>query len=83
MGLVPYTGIASIFPMLDHTGPLCTSVRDVAVLLQVLAGYDGMGHRMTQESPLRENVKDYSGILNSFMAESDPDPTLCVIPFRR
>lgn len=71
LGLVPYTGIASIIPMLDHTGPLCTNVRDVAVLLQVIAGYDGIDHRMTAESPLRENVKDYSALLDSFMRTTD------------
>ena len=70
-GLVPYTGIASIFPMLDSTGPMCTSVRDVAVLLQVIAGYDGIDHRMTAESPLRENVKDYFTRLDSFLNEAD------------
>ena len=71
LGLVPYTGIASILPMLDHTGPMCTSVRDVALLLQVIAGYDGIDTRMTAESPLRENVKPYPALLDSFMSTTD------------
>ena len=70
-GLVPYTGVASIMPMVDHAGPICKSVRDVAVLLQVIAGYDGIDHRMTAESPLRDNVKDYAGLLDSFMKHAD------------
>ena len=35
-GLVPYTGIASIDPSLDHAGPMAANVRDCALLLQVL-----------------------------------------------
>lgn len=49
--------------MMDHCGPMATSVDDIAMLLSVLAGYDGLDHRMTPESPLRDNVKDYLKIL--------------------
>ena len=66
-GLVPYTGVASLFPMLDHVGPMCSSVADVALLLQVIAGYDGFDPRMTAEAPLPEQAKDYSGLLETFM----------------
>ncbi|KAJ4390947.1 hypothetical protein N0V93_004546 [Gnomoniopsis smithogilvyi] len=62
-GLCPYTGIASLHPMMDHCGPMATSVDDIAILLSVLAGYDGLDHRMTPETPLREKVKDYLKIL--------------------
>jgi amidase len=39
-GLVPYTGIVSIDPTLDHAGPLARSVAEVAQALDVLAGKD-------------------------------------------
>lgn len=35
------------------------SVRDTALLLTVLAGWDGFDPRMTPETPLRQNVKPY------------------------
>ena len=65
-GLIPYTGVASLFPMLDHLGPIASTLENIAVLLQVLAGYDGLDARMTAESPLRENVKSYSQLLHDF-----------------
>lgn len=39
-GLVPYTGIFPIEETLDHTGPLAMTVKDVALLLEVVAGKD-------------------------------------------
>jgi amidase len=66
-GLIPYTGIMSLHPMIDHTGPLATSLEDAATMLSVLAGYDGVDPRMTPESPLRQNVKDYAKLLDSFV----------------
>lgn len=44
-GLVPYTGIIPIEQTLDHTGPMASSVEDVALLLDVLAGEDGLDPR--------------------------------------
>ncbi|KAK9457443.1 amidase signature enzyme [Dipodascopsis uninucleata] len=44
-GLVPYTGIASLAAMIDHTGPMTQNVLDNALLLQVLAGPDGLDDR--------------------------------------
>ncbi|KAF2430165.1 amidase signature enzyme [Tothia fuscella] len=66
-GLVPYTGILGLVPMVDHTGPLAASLEDTATLLSVLAGYDGIDPRMTPESPLRANVKDYKELLQSWI----------------
>ena len=34
-GLVPYTGIASMEPTVDHAGPMAKTVKDCAMLLQV------------------------------------------------
>lgn len=45
--------------MIDHCGPMAGSVRDTALLLTVLAGWDGLDPRMTPETPLRQNVKSY------------------------
>lgn len=46
--------------MMDHCGPMATSVADIATLLSVMAGYDLLDHRMTPETPLRANVPDYA-----------------------
>ena len=44
-GLVPYTGVMPIEITLDHTGPMTASVRDNALLLEVIAGADGLDPR--------------------------------------
>jgi len=44
-GLVPYTGIMPIEVTIDHTGPMTGTVEDNALLLEVLAGEDGMDPR--------------------------------------
>lgn len=62
-GLIPYTGALSLSPMIDHLGPMAASLPDIALLLQVLAGYDGIDARMTPETPLRPAVKDYPALL--------------------
>jgi amidase len=44
-GLVPYTGIMPIEATIDHTGPMTTTVADNALLLEVIAGADGLDPR--------------------------------------
>lgn len=44
-GLVPYTGVFPIEMTLDHTGPMARTVEDVALLLDVIAGPDGLDPR--------------------------------------
>ena len=44
-GLVPYTGVMPIELTLDHTGPMTATVADNALLLEVLAGADGLDPR--------------------------------------
>lgn len=44
-GLVPYTGIMPIEITVDHTGPMTATVRDNALLLEVIAGPDGYDPR--------------------------------------
>jgi amidase len=65
-GLVPYTGIASHHAIYDHAGPMARNLKDVATLLEVLAGYDGLDPRMSPETPLRQNVPKYSKLLEDF-----------------
>src|SRR5207244_1341374 len=44
-GLVPYTGVMPIETTIDHTGPMTATVADNALLLEVLAGPDGLDPR--------------------------------------
>ncbi|MEC5344934.1 amidase, partial [Brenneria populi] len=44
-GLVPYTGIMPIEATIDHAGPITASVRDNALMLEVIAGADGLDPR--------------------------------------
>ena len=39
-GLVPIRGIVPLVPSLDHCGPITRTVRDAALVLQSIAGYD-------------------------------------------
>ena len=57
-GLVPYTGVMPIEATIDHTGPMTRNVRDNAVMLQAIAGADGLDPR--QYDP---QVDDYTGAL--------------------
>jgi amidase len=44
-GLVPYTGIFPIELTLDHIGPMAMTVADCAVMLEAIAGEDGLDPR--------------------------------------
>jgi amidase len=44
-GLVPYTGVMPIEATIDHAGPMTTTVADNALLLEVIAGVDGLDPR--------------------------------------
>ena len=44
-GLVPYTGIFPIELTLDHVGPMARTVADCALMLEVIAGEDGLDPR--------------------------------------
>ena len=59
-GLVPYTGIFPIENTLDHTGPMTRTVADAALLLEVLAGPDGLDPRQANVDP---PDKDYTAAL--------------------
>ena len=63
-GLVPYTGIFPIELTLDHTGPMAGTVSDVALLLEAIAGPDGLDPRQSAaRAPQR-----YSDLLESGVA---------------
>ena len=55
-GLVPYTGIMPIENTLDHVGPITARVADNALLLEILAGPDGLDPRQegAPSRPYRE-----------------------------
>ncbi len=60
-GLVPYTGIMPIELTIDHTGPMTANVTDNALMLEVLAGPDGLDprqHAGRQSQPYSELMKD-------------------------
>lgn len=59
-GLVPYTGIMPIELTIDHTGPMTASVADNALMLEVLAGPDGLDprqHAGRESQPYTELMK--------------------------
>jgi amidase len=60
--LVPYTGIAALGHTFDHVGPLASSVRDAARVLDVVAGKDDLDPRQGAVP-----TEDYEGAL-----ERDP-----------
>jgi amidase len=44
-GLVPYTGVSPIEITLDHVGPMAATVANLATVLEVIAGDDGLDPR--------------------------------------
>lgn len=58
-GLVPYTGAMPIENTIDHLGPMTQTVADNALLLEVIAGEDGLDPR--QYAPKKDR---YTNALN-------------------
>ncbi|MHC8285593.1 amidase [Pseudomonas sp. XS1P51] len=56
-GLVPYTGVMAIEATFDHVGPMTSNVRDNALMLEVMAGADGLDPR--QAAPKVDSYSDY------------------------
>ncbi|KAJ7773183.1 amidase signature enzyme [Mycena metata] len=54
-GLVPYTGIASLTAIVDHTGPMSRTVLANALLLSAIAGKDGLDDRQIDAPAYRAN----------------------------
>jgi amidase len=59
-GLVPYTGAFPLEMTIDHLGPMARSAADVALLLDVLAGPDGLDPRQTADTPAPRAVEALS-----------------------
>src|SRR6202049_340659 len=71
-GLVPYTGIMPIELTLDHTGPMTATVEDNALLLEVLAGPDGLDPRQYSGAvakPYRDALSTGAGGLRIAVVE--------------
>jgi amidase len=72
-GLVPYTGIMPIEVNIDHTGPMTDTVENNALLLEVIAGHDGLDPR--QFGPAKvpnytaEMKKDVKGLKIGILKE--------------
>ncbi|RDW84803.1 hypothetical protein BP6252_02393 [Coleophoma cylindrospora] len=71
-GLIPYTGIVTSEAIMDHVGPICKNVMDVAVLLEVIAGRDGVDDRAVGAQ--RHGEIPYSSNLQTWF-ESSSQPT--------
>ena len=61
-GLVPYTGVMPIESTIDHTGPMTANVSDNALLLEVLAGADGLDPRQYAPKVARYTEKLGEGV---------------------
>src|SRR5579885_2219023 len=71
-GLVPYTGIFPIELTLDHTGPIAATTADVALLLEVIAGEDGLDPRQKDvkvETYTQALANDTEGLRIGIVAE--------------
>lgn len=62
-GLVPYTGCVSNEATIDYVGPMTRTVLDNAILLEAIAGVDGLDDRQRAGTPFRHQVPKYSEIL--------------------
>ncbi|MGH8631259.1 MAG: amidase, partial [Burkholderiales bacterium] len=60
-GLVPYTGVFPIELTLDHTGPIARSAADCALLLETIAGRDGLDPRQPHDLRTEPYAKRLTG----------------------
>jgi amidase len=60
-GLVPYTGVFPIELTLDHTGPIGRSAAEVALLLEAIAGPDGLDPRQPPGLRVEPYTKQLTG----------------------
>ena len=67
-GLVPYTGVVSSEAVMDYVGPICKNVMDVAILLEAIAGRDGLDDRAVGAQ--RHGEIAYSSNLKTWFDES-------------
>ena len=77
-GLVPYTGILGLEPTIDHTGPMTATVADNALLLEVIAGADGLDGRQVAPRTARYTEalgKGAEGLRVGVLTEGFGQPT--------
>lgn len=55
-GRVPYLGVATVDPALDHVGPMARNSRMAARMLQVMAGHDPRDPRSNPDLPVADWV---------------------------
>src|SRR2546425_7511245 len=67
-GLVPYTGIAPLEITIDTCGPMTANVRDNALLLEVIAGPDGLDTRQRGVAAARYTEALAGGVKGMRMA---------------
>lgn len=87
-GLIPYTGIMPIEMTLDHAGVMSANVADNALLLEALAGSDGLDPRQDRQVPVQRYTealgKGLAGLRIGVVSEgfghvnSEPDVDLAV-----
>jgi aspartyl-tRNA(Asn)/glutamyl-tRNA(Gln) amidotransferase subunit A len=58
-GRVSCDGVVPLAPSMDHPGPMANCVRDLAIILQVIAGYDPR-----DAASIDQPVPDYTAALN-------------------
>lgn len=77
-GLVPYTGAFPIEQSLDHLGPMTRTVADAALVLDVIAGPDGLDPRQRADdgetSYLDELTRPVAGLRVGVLAEGFAHP---------
>jgi amidase len=80
-GLVPYTGVFPIERTLDHVGPITRSVSDAALLLEAIAGPDGLDPRQADvrvgdyRAGLEEGIEGMRvGVLSEGFGWPDSEP---------
>ncbi|KIX97847.1 uncharacterized protein Z520_06625 [Fonsecaea multimorphosa CBS 102226] len=71
-GLVPYTGILGLQSVIDHTGPMTANVRDNALLLEAIAGPDGIDDR--QPPFMAPETLRFSSALDEFLSTGATKP---------
>lgn len=72
-GLVPYTGIMGLDYSIDHAGPMARDVAGCALLLEVMAGEDGIDGRQrnVKLAPYTEAIgRDIAGLRIGVVRES-------------
>jgi len=82
-GLVPYTGCMPLDMNMDHIGPMTSSVEDNALLLEVIAGSDGIDprQRLCTTAPYRDALgKGVAGmriaVIDEGFSQEGADPAV-------